>query len=93
MPKNLINKKLKKDLGSEEYQIWKKHGLLDLIDINPSKAITADEITQDEIADILGGSDLMINTFKNEDMDEFGFLKKAFKANQGISIVPISMSK
>ena len=93
MPKNLINKKLKKDLGSEEYQIWKKHGLLDLMDIDSSKAIGAAEISQEQIADILGGSDLMVNAFKNEDMDEFGFLKKAFKANQGISIIPISMSK
>ncbi len=80
IPKNQLHKKLKKELGSKEYELWDKYGIIDQQEMNYIK-LGGDEIDEKRIISLLKNSEYFRCCFKDNDPDTFEMMKKAVKGN------------
>lgn len=78
--KNQLHKKLKKELGSKEYSLWDKYGIIDQDEINYIK-LDGEDIDEKRIISLLKNSQYYKCCFKDDDADTFEMLKKAVKGN------------
>ena len=79
VPKNWLYKKLKKELGNEEFKIWDKNGFVTQKD----RLIKLDDDTVDvgKIMNLFKNSDFLKCFFKDDDPDLFNFMKNILKRN------------
>ncbi len=79
VPKNKLHKKLKKDIGVDEYKIWQKTGIIDKRNLNFT--VDARNIDEKRIANIVKNSDIFRLCDKQEEPEFFEFIKNAIIAN------------
>ena len=79
VPKNKLHKKLKKDIGLDEYKIWKKTGIIDKKNLNFT--IDATDIDEKKIANIVKNSEFVRFWEKEDEPEVFEFIKNAIKGN------------
>lgn len=80
IPKNQLHKKLKKELGSTEYKLWDKYGIIDQQEVNYIK-LDGDDVDEKRIISLLKNSEYFKCCFKDNDPDTFEMMKKAVKGN------------
>lgn len=88
--KNQLLKKLKKDLGSNEYQIWQEHDFINKFDLKHFKIDISDDIDEEKIKNIFKNSDFVKTCFECEDGDFSEFFKKALNANVNVTAPQLS---
>ena len=92
VPKNQLHKKLKKDLGLKEYNLWDKYGIIDQQEINYIKFDGA-EIDEKRIINFLKNSEFYKCCFKDNDPETFELMKKAVNGNSAFMKSPKHISK
>ncbi|MBQ7929190.1 MAG: hypothetical protein IJ287_10700, partial [Methanobrevibacter sp.] len=80
IPKNQLHKKLKKELGSTEYNLWDKYGIIDQQEMNYIK-LDGEEVDEKRIISLLKNSEYFRCCFRDNDPETFEMLKKAAKGN------------
>lgn len=78
VPKNRALKVIKKELGSKEYDIWIKYGLLDESNLD---VINIDEIDEAHLSRLARESEFVKQSYGSDDSDMFELVKKAVKYN------------
>ncbi|WP_458403718.1 hypothetical protein [Methanobrevibacter sp.] len=91
IPKNRLLKKLKKEIGAEEYAIWDRHDFVNRKEMNQISADGLGGIDEEKIRSILRNSDFISCCFKQDDPDLFEFIKSAVSAQRKFSTSPVHM--
>jgi hypothetical protein len=94
LPKNWLNKQLKKDLGADDFKIWQDNDILTQCDVKCIR-IDGDEVDEDKIMSIIENFKFTKAIKKDENQDAFEFMKKAFWGNKKFSqsFIDISSEK
>jgi transposase len=80
VPKNKLHKKLKKDIGLEEYNIWDRHGIIDKRDLG-NISIDGTDIDEKTILKLVRNSEFLQCCSQENDPETFEFMKMAVKGN------------
>lgn len=91
LSKNWLNKQLKKNLGSREYEIWVKYNFLSGFDLRNIK-VNDEGIDMELIKSIFKNSNIVTESILKEDSDVFDFFKKAFSANKKLPKISINVA-
>ena len=78
--KNKMLIHIKKDLGKKEFEIWKKHGIIENKDVRYIEFKDDDNIDRDRVLEIIGRSKKAFRVSKEDDPELFQYMKHAFKS-------------
>lgn len=92
VPKNQLHRKLKKDLGPNEYKLWDKYGIIDQKEVNYIR-LDDGEVDEKRIRNILKNSEFLKCCFKENDPETFEFMKMAIQGNSNFKKSPEHVSK
>ncbi len=92
VPKNWLYKQIKKDIGSEEFKIWQKHGLLNQ-EIEYFDFEGDEGIDEEKIRTIMKDSEFLRNCFNKDESEVFKFLENTMRGDAKFSLTPIKFSK
>ena len=92
IPKNWLNKQLKKEIGPSEFKIWEKHDVLNL-DFEYLNIEGSDEVDEKKLKDILKNSDFVKAYFNDDDSGVFDMLKCSLEGNAKFALAPIKIVK
>ena len=90
-PKNWLYKRIKKDLGTKEYEIWDENNFIEKIDYNNLEI--DDDVDRQKIKNIFRNSDFVRSGFDDEDSEVFDFFKKAIIGSLSTPVSPVSVSR
>ncbi|SDA46230.1 hypothetical protein [Methanobrevibacter millerae] len=77
--KNRMLIKLKKDLGKNEFEIWKKHGIIENKDVRYIDLNDEEKVDMNMVTKIIRRSKKAYKVSKEEDPELFQYMKNAFK--------------
>lgn len=92
IPKNKLHKKLKKDIGADEYAIWKKHGIIDKKDLGDI-CIDGRDIDEKTVLKLIKNSEFLQCCSRKNDPETFELMKQAVKGNSKFKKPANHMSK
>jgi hypothetical protein len=84
IPKNWAHKQLKKTLGSKEYKIWNRHGIIDQKEMNYIK-IDGENIDEEKIIKQMKNSEFFKCCIADNDSDIYDLMKQAVQGNSKFS--------
>ena len=77
--KNKMLIQIKKDLGKKEFEIWKKHGIIENKDVRYIDLGYDDDVDKERVLEILKRSKNAYKVSKEDDPELFQYMKNAFK--------------
>ena len=92
IPRNWLQKQLKKDLGLEDYKIWDRHGLMSEEYFNYFN-LDEEDVDGEKILKIMKNSTPTRTIDKDENPELYDFMRKAFNCGQKQSMDIINFSK
>ena len=92
IPRNWLQKQLKKDLGLEDYKIWDRHGLMSEEYFNYFN-LDEEDVDGEKILKIMKNSTPTRTIDKDENPELYDFMRKAFNSGQKQSMDIINFSK
>lgn len=90
IPKNWLNKQIKKEIGPAEFKIWEKHNILNL-EIGYLKIDSPEGIDEDKLKDILKDSEFVKTYFRDGDSGVLEFIRNSFNEDAKFSLSPIKI--
>ena len=88
IPKNWLNKQLKKEIGAAEFKIWEKHDILNR-EIEYLDLQKVDGIDEEKLKDILKNSDFVKTYFKEDDTSFFNFIRRSINEGDKFAMAPV----
>lgn len=92
IPRNWLQKQLKKDLGLVDYKIWDKHGLISEEYFNYFN-LDGEDVDVEKLMSIMKSSSHTKSIEKDDDPELFNFMRKVFNSSKKQSMEIINLSK
>ena len=90
VPKNWLNKQIKKEIGANEFKIWEKYDILNQ-DIEYLNIEEAEGVDEEKLKKILKNSDFVKAYFKENDSGIFDLLKNTLNGDAKLAFSPIKI--
>jgi hypothetical protein len=90
VPKNWLNKQIKKEIGAYEFKIWEKYDILNQ-DIEYLNIEGAEGVDEEKLKKILKNSDFVKAYFKENDSGIFDLLKNTLNGDAKLAFSPIKI--
>ena len=92
VPKNWLNKQLKKEMGAKEFKIWEKYNILDM-EVDYINIDNPSDVDEEKLRNLLKNSEFVKAYFKDNDSEVFDLLKNSIGEDAKLALAPVKISK